>query len=384
MHCIVCGSSFLKEITRLERIPASAQYFIHATELRNTSLHGHASLTAYQCKSCTHVQSNSPLVPYYKDVISTSSLSPSIRERRDSRIRDISQLLGNKNPSILEVGAFQGQYLQHLINVGYSKVAGIEHNPISVEIGNASGAKLVQGYILDEIQVEKELLPADILLCFNFLEHIPDPFGFIELLKHNFCSSSSFFYLTMPSFEYIRKANLLQEFIPDHISYFTLRSLETLFKRCNMEIVSIEEIHNSNDLEIVAKTFVYEPVALDSQPFHSLISIINTILIDSFKANQRVAFWGAGHRSLTLISQLQHDYIDFIVDSATFKQGLVCPDTYLPIIGPATFFSFPTDVLFLSLPGVYSDEVCTVIKELQLGIGSIFVITGNNISKISN
>ena len=33
----------------------------------------------------------------------------------------------------------------------------------------------------------------------------------------------------MPSFQYISSQNLLQEFVPDHISYFTPQSLRTLF-----------------------------------------------------------------------------------------------------------------------------------------------------------
>jgi hypothetical protein len=382
VHCIVCGSPYLNELTRLEHIPSSAQYFVSAFNVTRHALKATTNLIAFQCLSCSHVQSDTSLVPYYKDVISTASLSPAIVDHRDSIIRYITGLLGEPNPSILEIGAFQGEYLEHLKNLGYSNLTGIEHKMESVNNGRIRGVNLIEGYILDDTPLYSDSLPADVLLCFNFLEHIPDPFRFLQIAKHKFLSSPAYLYLTMPSFEYIRKTNLLQEFVPDHLSYFTLQSLQTLFARCNLQVLSINEINNCNDLEIVAKSLSYEPVSLDQQPFLNLISKINQTLFESRASSERVAFWGAGHRSLTLISQLNHHYIDFIVDSARFKQGLICPDTCLPIISPEDFFNQPADVLFVSLPGIYADEVCLKLQQADSSISKIFVIAGNSISLV--
>ena len=379
MRCIVCGSPFLKEITRLERIPSSAQYFVPETSLKDPTLNASSSLAAYQCASCSHVQSQTSLVPYYKDVITASSLSPLILDKRDAVLRYICSLLGTANPVVLEIGAFQGQYLHHLKNHGYSNLFGLEHNLESVQLGRSKGLNLLQGYILDEPTSFNGLPQADLILCFNFLEHIPYPFQFLQTIKHRLCAETAYIYMTMPSFEYIRKTNLLQEFIPDHLSYFTLKSLQTLFARCNLDILSIEEINNSNDLEIVAKSTSVQPLSLDRRPFLALIHKINAVLSESQATNKRVAFWGAGHRSLTLISQLHHQFIDCIVDSASFKQGLSCPDTCLPVISPEDFFCQPSDVLFISLPGIYAEEVSSYIKQSNLSIEHIYVITGNDL-----
>ena len=59
----------------------------------------------------------------------------------------------------------------------------------------------------------------------------------------------------MPSFHYIKSQMLLQEFVPDHVSYFTPDSLSTLFHRCNLKLHSLNSINNGNDLEVVA---IYE------------------------------------------------------------------------------------------------------------------------------
>jgi len=380
VHCLVCGSPYLIELTRLRRIPSSAQYFISRGLDNHHTISPSTDLIAYQCFSCTHVQTDTKLVPYYKDVISAASLSSHVLEKRDAVINRIVHLLGVHNPKFLEIGAFQGQYLEHLINIGFSNVFGIEHNPASVLLGRKRGVNLIPGYILDDTPLESELPKADILLCFNFLEHMPDPFLFLLKVKNKFLANPAYLYLTMPSFEYIREANLLQEFVPDHLSYFTLQSLQTLFLRASFEIVQIDEINNNNDLEIVARSTSQNINPLNPHPLSSLIDSINSILVQSHLSNKRVAFWGAGHRSLTLISQLLFQNIESIVDSAPFKQGLLCPDTSIPIISPDTFFDDPAQVLLLSLPGIYADEVCKMLSQQSLNIEQAYIISGNTIS----
>ena len=127
-----------------------------------------------------------------------------------------------------------------------------------------------------------------------------------------------------------------------------------MFHRCNLKLHSLNSINNGNDLEVVA---IYEKPdisPLSNVPIDLLISQINSITEDSFNTNQIVAFWGAGHRSLTLISQLSFSKISFIVDSASFKQGTYCPDTGIPIFSPSVLNDNQVDVLFLSLPGSYA------------------------------
>ena len=50
-----------------------------------------------------------------------------------------------------------------------------------------------------------------------------------------------------------------------------------------------------------------------------------------------------------------------IVDSAPFKQNRFAPTTGLKIIPPNEFFSCPTDILILMLPGAYTEQVISTI-----------------------
>ena len=52
------------------------------------------------------MQIDAPLVPYYKDVISAASLSPTLLQERDSVVETLCEKLASKDPSIFEIGCF--------------------------------------------------------------------------------------------------------------------------------------------------------------------------------------------------------------------------------------------------------------------------------------
>ncbi len=380
MRCLVCGFSDLIRIASVNDIPCSAQPFIDTKPPSHQYSTYRTSLTAFQCPSCSHVQSSAPLVSYYKDVISAASLSPSLLADRDSKIQELCSLLGKTSPYIYEIGAFKGLYIYHLQKLGYKNVRGIEHNSDSVLSAFAQGIKLDRGYLLDDCADLFHDVRYDIVLCFNFIEHIPDPFEFILAIKSKIASDSAYFYFTMPSFEYISSQNLLQEFVPDHISYFTPQSLRILFRRCNLKIHSLRSINQGNDLEIIARHDKVIISPLSDLPLQNLIVDINSVLLHD---NKSKVFWGAGHRSLTLISQIEHSAISYIVDSAPFKQGMFCPDTGLKVVSPQFFFQDPPDVLFLSLPGLYAAEVIESIRSANITTSQLFLIEGNTLSSIN-
>ena len=129
--------------------------------------------------------------------------------------------------------------------------------------------------VLIDSGLDRRLGKYDIVLCFNFLEHIPDPFAFIQLIKQYLTNDISYLYFTMPSFQYIDSESLLQEFVPDHRSYFTLESLRALFGRCGLEVCSLRSVNCGNDLEAIVRYEKRALTALSAHSFHSLIKEID-------------------------------------------------------------------------------------------------------------
>ncbi|HPV52421.1 MAG TPA: hypothetical protein PLN37_10100, partial [Smithella sp.] len=53
--------------------------------------------------------------------------------------------------------------------------------------------------------------------------------------------------------------------------------------------------------------------------------------------------------------------IEYIIDSAKFKQGKYTPATHIPIVAPDKLNSNPVDAVIVMAAG-YSDEVAKIIK----------------------
>ena len=169
-----------------------------------------------------------------------------------------------------------------------------------------------------------------------------------------------------------------------HLSYFSISSISTLFSRACFDVLFANSLNNNNDLEILARprSFPLTP-PLDTQPYFDLLTDINLLLSTHSLNNRSVSFWGAGHRNLTLLSQLNYDAVSFIVDSAPFKHHHFTPVTHIPIISPSQFQLNPTDVLLLSLPGLYNEEVSKIVSSWDSRPEFVYSITENSISLLS-
>ena len=381
--CLICGSSFLELLCDLRNIPKAAQYFV---PLADTSepINDSINLSIYQCKTCYHVQQISAIVPYHLDVITASSLSPTTLKARDKNISDIISRFSLVDPYIIEIGSFKGEYIAHLINIGYTNSYGLENNVNSINQSCCDPDHLYQGHVhnLSSSFLVENANRYDIALCFNFLEHSIDPHSFMR----GVCSllrPGGIAYFTLPSVDYIFEESLVQEFVPDHISYFTSHSLEILFRIFNFTELHVSKINNNNDLMIIAQLSPnHSGTSLAIDLFSSLVNDINKIM-HSIDSDKTIAFWGAGHRSLTLISQIHYQCVLSVVDSASFKQGHFTPVSRIPIISPSDYQDNPTDILFLSLPGIYNDEVWHSIQSWTSPPSTIYSIVGNKLIKLT-
>lgn len=53
--------------------------------------------------------------------------------------------------------------------------------------------------------------------------------------------------------------------------------------------------------------------------------------------------------------------IEYIIDSAPFKQGKYAPASHIPIISPADALLHSVDAIIIMAPG-YTDEIAAIIK----------------------
>jgi len=187
---------------------------------------------------------------------------------------------------------------------------------------------------------------------------------------HKNLNQNSIGLIEVPNFNLILKKKLFSEFIRDHLFYFTKESLEIICKKNGFELIDISYVWHDYIISAVVKkstnTKLMNYKKITPLNLKSLIkkkeSIKNKInmYVDKHKKG-KVVVWGAGHQALTLISLTNlSKKIDFVVDSAPFKQGKYTPSSHIPIISPEKLMKINFEAVIV-MAASYTDEVVKIL-----------------------
>lgn len=359
MICRGCGSSNCKVLGCFQNFPSSAQAFYESRA--SGQLDASQSFDLIQCESCALVQIDCYPVSYYKSVITAASIGAASEKKLYEEWAPILAAFELNGGSALEVGAGRGDFVKILRKWGLSAV-GLESKPVG-----DSDSLMIDGYF-PEIQLDQTF---NLIVCNNFLEHHPTPKKFLESI-YNHLNANGIFYVSVPRFEYLYERGCFYELIPDHLSYFTQSSLQNILQNSGFEVLKQYTKNNHNDHVAICKKRTL--LSLDQKliDFEEIVNSLRLFLCDYDAPKPPVTVWGAGHRTLSLLSMVNSSRIKQIIDSAPFKQGKYAPITGLPVISPDEFLDSPTDILLLMLPGSYAEQVlnflsrCSVVPKTYL------------------
>jgi len=359
--CKACGSQHLAVLT-LDNLPVSAQPFL--SEPSKIPLSAEASL--FLCDHCGHMFLDIIPVSYYKSVIRSVSVSSEMTAYRRHQFQSLLSLF-DKPPSdirVLEIGAGNGQYSE-LLNE-------IFPHCYATEKFSCTPAQHSIKYIdthPDDNDFENALNsygPFDLVCCFSYLEHLPDPAKTMKYID-NLLSPGGFALIEVPNCDYIRKKGLLNESIPDHLHYFTAKSLLSIAAPTQLNLHALESTWSSYILSFTFTKLENASIVSSrlSTSHSSLVSQINSLLTQ-FPLDAKVAVWGAGHQALfTLASTSLHSRVDYIIDSSTAKQGQYIQGLNQKVSPPSILDKQRISLLFIICAG-YNDEVVAALRNYSL------------------
>jgi SAM-dependent methyltransferase len=360
VKCRLCNGELFKDpVLTLEGMPKAAQYFPDPAEFSKDQ---GVQLTIVECRWCGLVQLNSDPVPYHREVITAATLSGALREARKAKMCRLRREFDLVGKTVLEVGSGKGEMLDVLTEVGMNPI-GIEFSEKAVSWGRECGRDIIRGYIGDEGVLGDRIF--DAFICLNYLEHAPDPGKILRVLWKNI-SPNGVGYLTVPNLDYLLGSACLYEFVADHLSYFTKATISNALESNGFEVLECDLINNENDIAILCKKKERVSIGDARDSVDGLCRELKTCVEKEKSLGRTVAVWGAGHRTLALLALSRVECIDYIVDSAPFKQGLYAPVTHIPIAAPARLQESPVDLLLIMLPGIYSSEVVSIVKKMGL------------------
>lgn len=398
MTCIACGHA-LSPLMTLDDMPASAQNIPAASELAEDHP---LSLTLCQCPSCGLVQFDTEPVDYYRDVIRAGGGTRTmtrLRHEEYARLLTAMQEHHIHGRRIVEVGCGRGEFLRMWQNLaedpeGAAALArdqacdplsgqpnaaplhlvGLEHKPSLVEEANAVADKkyrVYEGFATGDVRYPEG--PFDAFVQFNFLEHQPDPCDMLRNIGRNL-KPQALGLITVPSFEYILRYNGYYELLRDHIANYTEFTLQKLLQDCGFELLSMDLVNRDTIEAIVRKADPDElselhysgrliDVSALRDSYDRLSASVNAHIDHLSESRRTMAIWGASHQGFTLAATTKlGGRVEYIIDSAPFKQGRFSPASHIPIVAPDYAVAHPVDEILIVAPG-YTDEIASIIRE---------------------
>lgn len=422
MTCIACGHA-LSPLMTLDDMPASAQNIPAASELAEDHP---LSLTLCQCPSCGLVQFDTEPVDYYRDVVRAGGGTRTmtrLRHEEYARLLTAMQEHHIYGRRIVEVGCGRGEFLRMWQNLaedpeGAAALArdqardplsgqpnaaplhlvGIEHKPALVEEANAFAAtsadaetpvtetaaaaqtasaaqapayRVYEGFATGDVRYPEG--PFDAFVQFNFLEHQPDPCDMLRNIGRNL-KPQALGLITVPSFEYILRYNGYYELLRDHIANYTEFTLQKLLQDCGFELLSMDIVNRDTIEAIVRKADPDElselhysgrliDVSALRDSYDRLSASVNAHIDHLSESHRTMAIWGASHQGFTLAATTKlGGRVEYIIDSAPFKQGRFSPASHIPIVAPDYAVAHPVDEILIVAPG-YTDEIAGIIRE---------------------
>ncbi|MCD8224528.1 MAG: class I SAM-dependent methyltransferase [Clostridiales bacterium] len=397
-RCLACGCELPQDaLFVLKNAPASAQDIPDAAQVRDDA---GIDLSLYQCEACGLVQFDCEPVPYYRDVIRAGGFTTTMTGLRRAQYRHLIETYHLEGKKFLEVGCGRGEFLKVLTEFPV-RVYGMEHRDELVKLAQESGLYVWREFPDAPDQRLAAQSPFDVFLSFNFLEHQPRPDVMLRAIHSNL-AEDGLGLVTVPSLEYILERESYYELIRDHIAYYTLDTLERLMERNGFTVLEKERVTADTLSVIVRKAQLSEsavdngtcagmmgevpaPVnaALGSADMASVpagmspASVIAQPLADGFSrvtaevarltgelaaSGKHLALWGASHQGFTLAATAGlAGKVEYIIDSAPFKQGRFAPASHIPIVAPDDYFEKPVDAILIVAPG-YTEEIAGIIR----------------------
>jgi len=365
--CRLCGDNKLVSQFTMDRAPANISFLPREEDLpANKSI----ELTVYQCDSCGMVQLADILESdFYDDYVMTVSHSPQMAAYQRQQAADFVQKYDLAGKTVLEVGCGDGFYLTHLAELEMN-VAGIEPSQSFRQMATDRGIRCYEGYVSQEHPPAGG--PYQAFVTRQVFEHVPDPRDFLLGIRAGL-TSDAVGLIEVPSLEQALEHERFFDFFPDHLNYYSKRTLQYAIESCGFEVESIERGMNGEYLVAYVRNAAAQNVVRIGNAIERIAKQLREICGGSARAGQKVAVWGAGAKGITALAASGDLEIDYVIDSDPHKQGRFMPVSHYPIQAPNQLHVQPVDLVVLTALA-YRDEIIQQLRQELQYTGQIAIL----------
>ena len=381
--CRSCGGDRLRPILSLGETPLANALLSHA---QLSQPEPKFPLDLVFCPECTLVQiaaAPSPEMMFREYVYFSSFSETMLTHAQDVASRMVTERQLGADSLVIELASNDGYLLKNYRQRGIP-VLGVEPaGNVAAIARQEHGIDTIEEFF--GIELARSLVAqgrhADILHANNVLAHVPDLNGFVAgiaiVLKDGGIAVIEVPYLI----DMIDKLEF-DTIYHEHLCYFSLTALTILFRRHGLSVLNVERhaIHGGSLRLFLARTSANEApssavAALQSdeaawrvrdcgkyQDFGARVAVLKGALVGlltRLKAQGKsIAAYGASAKGATLLNTfgIGRQFLDFVVDRSTVKQGHFTPGSHLEICPPAVLIVRRPDFLLL-LVWNFTEEV---------------------------
>lgn len=356
--CRVCKADTVRTVLSLGATPP-ANAFLTKKDLGKKECSFPLELNV--CGRCGFAQLGDIVSPkvLFEDYVYVSSTSPTFIAHFEEFASTVTDRFSfPRDPFIVDIGSNDGILLKPFRDRGW-KVLGVEPATKIAKTAMKSGIPTEPVFFSHAAakKILKKFGTANVITATSVFPHIDDLDDIIAGVKELLADDGVFIIECYYLVDLVQK-NLFDTIYHEHLSYFTVKTLDTLFTRLGMKIFDIERVdtHGGSLRVYVEKESGTRPRSAsltermahedtigihEMKTFQTFAKAIEenkknlTELLNSLKReNKHIVGYGAAAKGNTLLNYFAIGplVLDYIVDDSSWKQGLFTPGTHIPVV----------------------------------------------------
>ena len=331
------------------------------------------------CEACGHLQINEIVNPelLFRNYIYLTGVSDTVLEHAQVLYQSVVQALGatGRPPlRVIEAASNDGTILSVFQRNG-CRVLGVDPARNIAKIANEGGIETIAEFFDKETakRVSERMHNADVFIARNVLAHVADLHGFVEGIG-TVMGGEGVGVIEVPHALTMYDQLQYDQVFHEHLGYYTLEVLQTLFRMHGLKVIRAEEIpihggsirvylaHEASSRRedgSVQRVLGEErkrglAKAATWLEFAGRVNRQKAALLEelkTLKANgKRIAAYGASGKGQAMLQFCGIDgkLLDYVVDKSGWKQGKLTPGTHLPVYPTERLLSDKPDILLLS------------------------------------
>jgi SAM-dependent methyltransferase len=381
--CPCCGSTKVFIFYEADSVPVNSVLLMATREEATGFPTGDIRLGF--CDDCGFIYNTAfdpKLVEYSSRYEETQAFSPAFRKWHLGLAQRLVEQYGLRDKTTLEIGCGKGEFLTLLCELGAKN--GIGFDPGYLPQRNLSPAANRIRFVSDYYSEQYAGQSADLVCCKMTLEHIRDVAAFVRMVRQSLNRpEGTMVFFQVPDVLRVLEEVAFWDIYYEHCSYFSIGSLERLFRRVGFEVLNVSREYDNQYLTIEGRAADGETgvaavareddldllrglVSRFAERQSSRASEWRQRLQQYRDRNQKAVIWGSGSKGVGFLTTLDQDnLIEYAVDINPNRHGYYMPKTGQQIVAPTFLGEYRPEVVIVMNP-VYRAEITTELERLGL------------------